>query len=218
VFGKHEGVDAIITAALDAMRSKGATIVEIDFRSRFRDMGSAPFTVLLYQFKAGVNKYLATSNSRMKTLDDVIAFNVQHADRAMPYFKQSILVDAAKKGSLNDKEYKEALSTVQKTTRNGIDSFLKGEKLDAIVGPTNGPAWCTDHVNGDFFTGYGTYGPAAQAGYPHITVPMGVVSGLPIGLSFVGGPYQEASLISLAYAYEQTSHLRKTPAFIPTLS
>jgi amidase len=218
VFGKHEGVDAIITAALDAMRSKGATIVEIDFRSRFRDMGSAPFTVLLYQFKAGVNKYLATSNSRMKTLDDVIAFNVQHADRAMPYFKQSILVDAAKKGSLDDKEYKEALSTVQKTTRNGIDSFLKGEKLDAIVGPTNGPAWCTDHVNGDFFTGYGTYGPAAQAGYPHITVPMGVVSGLPIGLSFVGGPYQEASLISLAYAYEQTSHLRKTPAFIPTLS
>lgn len=216
--GKHEGVDALLTAALDAMRSKGATIVDIDFRSKFKNMGSAPFTVLLFQFKAGVNKYLSSAHSRMKTLDDVIAFNDQNAERAMPFFQQSILVEAAAKGGLDSKEYLEALRTVQKTTREGIDSTLKGEKLDAIVGPTNGPSWCTDHVNGDFFTGYGTYGPAAQAGYPHITVPMGQVSGLPIGLSFLGGPYQDASLIALAYAYEQISHKRQKPTFTPTLS
>lgn len=218
IFGKHEGVDALITAALDTLKSKGAIIVDIDFRSRFRDMGSAPFTVLLYQFKAGVNKYLASAKSRVKTLDDVIAFNIQHSDRAMPYFKQSILVDASRKGGLGEKEYRDALAIVQKTTREGIDSFLKGKKLDAIIGPTNGPSWCTDHVNGDFFTGYGTYGPAAQAGYPHITVPMGLVSGLPIGLSFLGGPYQESLLIGLAYAYEQASHLRQKPTFVTTLS
>ncbi|MEJ1239560.1 amidase [Chryseolinea sp. T2] len=218
VLGKHEGVDELITAALDALRSKGATIVDIDIRSKFRDMGSAPFTVLLFQFKDGVNKYLSTAHSKMKSLDDVISFNNQNAERAMPYFKQSILVDAAAKGDLNDKEYLSALQTVQKTTREGIDSVLKAEKLDAIIGPTNGPSWCTDHVNGDFFTGYGTYSPAAQAGYPHITVPMGLVSGLPIGLSFVGGAYQEASLITLAYAYEQVSHKRQKPEFTPSLS
>lgn len=217
VLGKHEGVDALITAALDALRSKGATIVDIDFKSKFRNMGSAPYTVLLYQFKAGVNNYLASAHSKMKTLDDVIAFNNQNAERAMPYFKQSILVEAAAKGDLDDKEYLHALQTVQKTTREGIDGILNTEKLDAIIGPTNGPSWCTDHVNGDFFTGYGTYGPAAQAGYPHITVPMGQVSGLPIGLSFVGSAYQEPLLISLAYAYEQTSRKRQKPTFTPTL-
>jgi amidase len=200
------------------MRAKGATVVDINFRDQFKNMGSAPFTVLLYQFKAGVNSYLASSDSRMKTLDDVIAFNNQNAGRAMPYFKQSILEDAARKGGLDEKEYLDALHTVQKTTRQGIDGFLKNDKLDAIVGPTNGPSWCTDHVNGDFFTGYGTYGPAAQAGYPHITVPMGLVSGLPIGLSFLGGPYQEALLVGLAYAYEQTSSLRQKPAFMSSLS
>jgi amidase len=218
VLGKHEGVDALITAALDAMRAKGATVVEIDFHSKFKNMAAAPFTVLLYQFKDGVNKYLASANFQIRTLDDVIAFNNKNADRAMPFFKQSILEDAAKKGSLNEKEYTDALMTVQKATREGINAFLKDEKLDAIIGPTNGPSWCTDHVNGDFFTGYGTYGPAAQAGYPHITVPMGVVSNLPIGMSFIGGPYQEASLIGLAFAYEQSSHLRQKPSFIPTLS
>lgn len=218
VLGKHEGVDALIEAALEVMRSKGATIIEIDFRSRFKNMGSSPFTVLMYQFKAGVNAYLSTASAPVKTLNDVIAFNKQHADRAMPFFKQSILEDSALKGGLDEKEYLEALKVVQQTTRDGIDASLKAEKLDGIIGPTNGPSWCTDHVNGDFFTGYGTYSPAAQAGYPHITVPMGLVAGLPIGLSFIGGPYQESALISLAYAFEQASHLRQKPSFTPSLS
>jgi amidase len=181
-------------------------------------MGSAPYTVLLYQFKAGVNKYLSTARAPVKSLADVIAYNQTHADRAMPYFKQSILEEAIKKGGLDDKEYVDALNTVLKSTREGIDHFLKREKLHAICGPTNGPSWCTDHVNGDFFTGYGTYSPAAQAGYPHITVPMGLVSGLPIGMSFVGGPYDESALIGLAYAYEQASRKRQKPAFMPGLS
>lgn len=217
VFGKHEGVDAVIEAALATLRSKGATIVDIDFRSKFKDLGGAPYTVLLYQFKAGVNQYLANSRAPVKNLDDVIAFNVANADRAMPFFKQSILEKAVKKGDLNEKEYLEALRTVQKTTRSAIDQIIKSEKLSAICGPTNGPSWCTDHVNGDFFTGYGTYGPAAQAGYPHITVPMGLVGGLPIGLSFLGSAYDEPTLIGLAYAYEQASQKRQKPTFIATL-
>jgi amidase len=218
VFGKHEGVDALLTAALDVLRSRGASIVEIDFRSKLRDMGPAPLTVLQYQFKAGLLKYLSTAGTNMKTLDDIIAFNKANEERAMPYFKQSILESSAKKGGLDDKEYRDALDKVLKTTRGTLDRFLNGEKLDALCGPTNGPSWCTDHVNGDFFTGYGSYSAAAMAGYPHITVPIGLVAGLPIGLSFLGGPYQEASLIGLAFAYEQASRKRAVPTFISTLS
>lgn len=217
VFGKHETVDALLTAALDAIRSRGATIVEVDFRGRFKNMGSAPYTVLLYQFKDGVNKYLSTAQARVKNLDEIIAFNQSNAERTMPFFSQSILQESSGKGTLKEKEYTDALNTVLKTTREGLDHLLKNEKLDALCGPTNGPSWCTDHVNGDFFTGYGIYGPAAQAGYPHITVPMGQVSGLPVGLSFIGGPYQEAALIGMAYAYEQVSRMRKKPAFVESL-
>lgn len=218
VFGKHEGVDALIEAALAVMRAQGATIVEIDFKSPFKNVGIASYTVLLYQFKDGVNKYLSTARANVKNLEQVIAFNNSHATQTMPYFKQSILEESQKKGDLNEKEYTDALNTVLKTTREGIDQLLKGANLDAICGPTNGPSWCTDHVNGDFFTGYGTYGPAAQAGYPHITVPMGLVSGLPIGMSFIGSAYQESLLIGLAYAYEQASRLRAKPGFTPTLT
>ena len=217
VFGKHEEVDARIAAALDVLRKQGATIVDVDFLSKVKNMQGAPYAVLLYEFKDGVNKYLATAKARAKTLEDVIAFNNTHEERAMPYFKQSILLEANAKGGLDEKAYREALDTVRKTTRGALDHLLKDQGLDALCGPTNGPSWCTDHVNGDFYTGYGVYSAASQAGYPHITVPMGFVSGLPVGISLIGRPYGEAGLIAMAYAYEQATHFRQKPEFRPTL-
>jgi amidase len=134
----------------------------------------------------------------------------------MPYFKQDILESSQEKAGLDSKEYRDALEKVSTTTRNALDYFLKVEALDAICGPTNGPSWCTDLVNGDFFTGYGVYSPAAIAGYPHITVPMGQVFGLPVGLSFLALPYAEPQLIAIAYAYEQASKNRTVPKFTPS--
>ncbi|MEJ7646583.1 MAG: amidase [Chryseolinea sp.] len=210
----HEAVDALLQKALDALRSKGAIIVEIDFMSMVKGMSPAPFLVLQYEFKDGLNRYLAGANAKVKTLQDIIAFNASHEAEAMPYFKQDILESSQEKGGLVSKEYQEALKKILSTTRNALDHFLKEEKLDAICAPTNGPSWCTDLVNGDFFTGYGVYGPAAIAGYPHITVPMGQVFGLPVGLSFIGLPYAEGDLISMAYAYEQISKNRRVPEFL----
>jgi amidase len=207
----HEGVDALLQKALDQLRSKGATIVEIDMVSKFKELGDPEFQVLLYEFKADLNKYLSTANAKVKSLKDVIAFNKQHEAEVMPYFKQEIMEMAEAKGDLDSKEYQEAVRKNRTTARNNIDALLKDNNLDALIGPTTGPSWCTDLVNGDHFSGYDTSSPAAIAGYPHITVPMGLVFGLPIGLSFIGTAYNEGSLISLAYAYEQASKNRVAP-------
>jgi amidase len=120
-------------------------------------------------------------------------------------------------GDLNTKEYKDALDKLLKTVRGAIDGLFKEHKLDAICGPANGPSWCIDMINGDYFTGYGTYSPAAIAGYPSITVPMGQVFELPIGLSFIGKQFGEGELIEIAYAYEQASKNRVAPKFLKTL-
>jgi len=210
----HEIVDKLLRKALDALRSKGATIIEIDFMAMVKGMSPSPFLVLQYEFKDGLNRYLSTANAKVKTLADVIAFNTSHEAEAMPYFKQDILESSQEKAGLDTKEYRDALARISSTTRKALDHFLKQEKLNAICGPTNGPSWCTDLVNGDFFTGYGVYSPAAIAGYPHITVPMGQVFGLPVGLSFLGLPYAEPELIAIAFAYEQASKNRTIPKFI----
>jgi amidase len=207
----HEGVDGLLQKAIDQMKEAGATVLEVEFLSAIKIEG-AEYQLLQYEFKDGLNKYLATSNAPIKSLKDLIAFNKGNEEKAMPFFKQEILESSEEKGGLDSKEYREALQKVL-SVRKIIDRVMKDNKLDAICGPANGPSWCTDLINGDFFTGYGMYSPAAMAGFPHITVPMGLVSGLPIGLTFFAGAYDEPSLIGIAYAYEQISKNRVKPTF-----
>jgi len=208
---------ALLKDAINTLKAKGAIIVEVELNKALKDISRGEFTVLLYEFKDGVNKYLSNANSKMKTLADVIAFNKQNEAKAMPFFKQETLELAQSKGDLNTKEYLDALKQTSEGTRKAIDKILTDNKLDAIIGPTNGPAICIDLVNGDYDNGFSFSGPAAKAGYPHITVPMGKVHELPVGLSFFSTAYKEADIITLAYAYEQASKKRAEPVFKPDL-
>jgi amidase len=209
----NEAVVSLFREAIAVLKSKGAKVKEIDLLSQLKDAGAAEYQVLLYEFKDGVNKYLSTANAKVKSLADVIAFNRQNAHTAMPFFKQETLELAQSKGDLNSKEYLDALKKSTETSRNAIDTILKKNKLTAIVGPTNGLACCIDLVNGDYDTGFSFSSPAAMAGYPHITVPMGDVLGLPMGLSFFGTAYSEPELIKLACGYEHASRRRTMPKF-----
>ena len=164
----HEGVDALLQKAIDQMKSKGAEIVEVDFLKTVKGIGDDEYTVLQFEFKDGLNKYLKTAHGKVKSLKELIEFNKQNEPKAMPYFKQDILESSESKGDLNTKEYNDALKHILAVTRNGIDKMMNNEKLDAISGPSFGPSWCTDWINGDYGTGYGFSGPAAIAGYPHI--------------------------------------------------
>jgi len=152
----------------------------------------------------------------MQSLDAVIAFNRSNEAKAMPYFKQETLESSQAKGGLDSKEYLDALEK-STSARKIIDDLILKYQLDAIVGVTNGPACCTDLVLGGYGSGFSFSSPAAKAGYPHITVPMGMVQELPVGLSFVAGAFREGELLSLAYGYEQASKKRRTPRFLPTL-
>lgn len=199
--------------AIAILKKQGAEIVEVDLDTRLKPIGNAEFKVLLYEFKDGLNRYLSKANSKVKTLADVIAFNKQHEEKAMPFFKQDTLELAQTKGDLNSKEYLEALAKITTLSTQGIDGLLKENNLDALIAPTNGFAVCIDLINGDYDSGFSFSGPAAMAGYPHITVPMGTWHDLPMGLSFVGTAWEEGKLISLAYAYEQASKKRVAPIF-----
>jgi amidase len=207
----HEGVDALLQKAIDLLKSKGATIIEVDVMPKMNEISGSEFTVLQYEFKDGLNRYLSKANANVKSLKEVIAFNKKNEAKAMPFFKQEILESSEAKGGLDEKEYVEALRKNLRISRTTIDQVLKKNKLDAISGPTYGPSWCNDLINGDHFTGYGLSTPAAVSGYPHITVPMGLVQGLPIGLSFFGTAYSEPELIKIAFAYEQSSKNRVAP-------
>ena len=206
-------MDAIFHPVIELLKSKGVTIVEVKLYKELKEAISAQFTVLLYEFKDGLNKYLSGANAKMRSLSDVIAFNKQNADTAMPFFKQEILEQAESKGGLEDKEYTDAVAKTTGITRTAIDKILKMNKLDAIMAPTNGFACCIDLVNGDYDNGFSFSSPAAMAGYPHITVPMGYAHDLPIGLSFISGAYKEGDIIKLAYAFEQATKKRVAPKF-----
>jgi len=211
----HEAIDALLQTALDQMKAQGAIIVEVDFLDQYNSLGNEEFEVLKYEFKEGLNRYLATSNSRMKSLEDIIRFNLENDSTVMPYFKQEILDSSTVKGGLESELYKNALAKLQ-TTRTFIDNLLSEHKLDALCGPATGPAWCIDPINGDHWTGYGASGPSATAGFPSITVPMGFVMELPVGLSFFSTAYDEPGLLAIAYAYEQASKKRTSPKFLST--
>ena len=210
----HEGVLALFQEALDVLRAQGATVVEIELQKLLVDAGSVEGVILQYEFKDGLNKYLAkVSDVFVRTLADVIAFNRQNAKTAMPYFKQETLERSEARGGLDSVEYTEAMKKLL-TARTVIDDLIRQNQLDAICGTTNGVACCIDLISGDYRTGSGFAGPAAMAGYPHITVPMGAVMELPVGISFVGGAYTEPQLLGIAYAYEQASKKRAAPRFI----
>ena len=174
--------------------------------------------MLLYEFKADLNAYLASlgSDAPVRSMKEVIEFNEQNREREMPHFGQEIFLKAQAKGPLTDKAYLDALEKNRRLARDeGIDAVMNQHQLDAIITPTAGPAWMTDLVNGDHETG-GSSGPAAVAGYPSITVPAGEVSGLPVGISFFGRVYSEPTLLKLAFAFEEATKARKTPSFLWT--
>ena len=201
--------------AIDLLKSKGATIVEVELRKLTRELGEDEYKVLQYEFKDGVNKYLATANAKVKTLADVIGFNKQNEQKTMPFFKQEILESCEEKKGLDSKEYTAALAK-SLSARKIINKLMEDHGLDAVCGTSMGLASCIDMINGDYDTGFYFCPPAAMAGYPHITVPMGYVYDLPIGISFIGKAYSEPALLPIAYAYEQASKNRKPPTFKKT--
>ncbi len=214
---------AVFAQAIDDLRAAGAVIVDpanlpsMDAGSVFN---AAPLVVLNHEFKANINAYFKSlgPNAPIKNLDELIAFNEQHRDREMPYFGQERLIESNATTGLDDPRYLEALATVRRWTRTeGIDALMAQHDLDAIVAPTAGPAWLIDHVRGDRFDGGDSAGTAAIAGYPDITVPMGFVAGLPVGVSFFGRAWSEPTLFKIAYAYEQATHRRQPPTYVPTL-
>ncbi|HKK45994.1 MAG TPA: amidase [Balneolaceae bacterium] len=218
-FGFHKETDDVMNAAIEKMKKAGAIIVDPANYDPKEKMGDAEFTMLLYEFKNGVNEYLKGVNPDVKvsTLADIIEFNKQHKEESMPYFGQDILEMAEKKGPLSDPEYKKAHAKVRRISREqGIDATMKEHNLDAIVAPTGGPAWTTDLVNGDH-PGGGSSSPAAESGYPNVTVPAGYIHDLPVGISFFGAPWTESKLLKYAYAFEQITQARRKPAFRPNV-
>jgi amidase len=218
-FGYSDVTDRVINDAIDAMKAQGAVVVDpanIETAGKFDD---SEFDVLLYEFKADLNSYLASLGPKapVKTLQDIIAFNEAHKDLEMPWFGQEIMIQAQAKGPLTEKKYLDELASNLKMSRtDGIDATMDKYKLDAIVAPTGSPAWPTDLINGDHFTGASST-PAAVAGYPNINVPAGFSHMLPIGISFFGRAYSEPTLIKLAYSFEQATRHRRAPRFIQSL-
>jgi len=217
-FGFNDATDKLLNDCIDIIKKRGATVIDpadIPTQGKFDD---SELEVLLYEFKADLNSYLASLGPRapVKSLKEIIDFNEQHRDREMPYFGQDLFAKAQAKGPLTDKAYRDALSKNHRMSRReGIDFVMDKNKLDALIAPTGGPAWATDWINGDHFTGgYSTV--SAVAGYPHVTVPAGYVFGLPVGISFFGRAWSEPTLIKLAYAFEQATKVRRAPQFLPT--
>ena len=213
-FGYSPPADRLTDAAIDAMRMAGATIVDsLALPGGYDD---DEFTVLLYDFKHDVDAYLASLGARssVRSLADVIAFNEAHPDP--DGVGQELLVMAQAKGPLTDSVYVAALARSRRIARTGLDSLLAAHRLDALVAPTGSPMWPIDVLNGDHFLGSSST-PAAVSGYPSVTVPAGLVGGLPVGISLVGPAWSEPTLLRLAYAYEQATRMRRPPQFLPTL-
>ena len=210
--GFNPAVDHILEEAIARLKSAGAEIVDPADLKLPETLSDDEFTVLLYEFKDGLNRYLATRSGGPRTLADLIEFNTKEREREMPFFGQELFIQAQEKGPLTDKAYRGARNRSYKGAGPaGIDAVLKKHRLDAIIAPTGGPAWMTDPINGDHFTGGSSSTAPAVAGYPHVTVPAGFVHGLPIGISFIGPAWSEIMLVRIAYAFEQATKSRRPP-------
>jgi amidase len=215
-FGFNAAVDGLMEAALAEMVRRGAVLVDPAEIPHAGEYDDSELEVLLYELKADLNAYLAGLGPKapVKTLADVIAFNEAHRAEEMAFFGQDLFEKAQAKGPLSDPKYVKALARNRRLAgRDGIDAIMTKHRLDALVAPTGGPAWLTDHICGDAFAG-GSSQAAAVAGYPSVSLPAGMISGLPVGISFIGRAWSEPTLIKLAYAFEQATRQRKAPRFV----
>ncbi len=212
-FGINFKVDALFEEAVEFMKSKGAEVIELDYVTE-PNTGMYSFEVMLFEYKDGLNKYFKSlgPNAPIKSIDELIEFNKKNPAE-LAFFNQKYLEMAAEKGDLTSKDYKDALSNMLKGSRqNGIDKVMTENRLDAIVSPTGSPAWLTDHTNGDSFQ-FGSSSPSAHSGYPIISLPMGFVDGLPVGISFFGRAWSEPILLEIAYSFESGTNHRRVPEF-----
>lgn len=216
--GFHPAVDRILEEGLRVLRELGAEIVDPANITTERALEEPEFAVLLYEFKADLNAYLAARGPdvAVHSLAEVIAFNERHREQVMPYFGQEIMLMAQEKGPLSDPAYLEALAACRRLARDeGIDRTLDEHRLDALVAATGSPAWLTDYLC--HTSSHTSSTAAAVAGYPHITVPAGYIWGLPVGLSFIGRAWSDWALIRFAHAFEQATRVRRPPQFLPTV-
>jgi amidase len=218
-FGFHSEVDKLMEQAITAMKDMGALIIDpanLDIPGESADI---EMEVLLFEFKDGLNRYLSglAGNVTTRTLEDLIAFNEKYKNEEMPWFGQEIFYEAQKKKGLDDPQYNKALSALRSMVReNGVDRLIRLHDLDAVVLPTGAPAWTTDLVNGDHYMG-GSSSPAACSAYPAITLPAGLVHGLPVGITFMGKAWSEPVILKLAFAFENHTKQRTAPRFLPFL-
>ena len=214
--GYHPDVDAVADAAFRALRAQGAEIRDVEMATYDR-WNDAELTVMLYEFKDGINTYLRRSGAPQASLEALITWNEAHADKVMPFCGQELFVKAQAKGPLTDAEYVRAREEARRLAgKEGLFAAFDRDDLDAIITPSVAPAWLTDPLLGDHFLGAG-YGVAAVAGTPSITVPMGESRGLPLGLVFMGHPHAEGELLGMAYAFEQATKARRAPTYKQTL-
>ena len=225
--GKNIGVDLkkksvnqymnrLLLEVIEVLKKAGANFIEIEYVSKIEELGTHELLTMQFEFKDGVNNYLSNANHKIKNLKEVIDFNIANEDKAMPYFKQEQLEICEKKGGLESKEYKESLTKGRDASRKILDDLIAEHKLDAIAGLTMGPACSIDTIYGDRWGSDFLTQPAAMSGYPHISLPCGMIYNLPVGLSLFAGAYAEPQLIAMAYAYEQISKKRIAPTFIKT--
>ena len=217
--GSNAKVQAVFAGALEQLTAAGAVLIEIkDSRTGLEGLGEAEFKVLMVELKADMNAYLATTPAAVesRTLADLIAFNTAHADRELAWFDQSLFVLAESQKGLDDAEYTEALTKSKRLAgAEGIDRLMQAHSVRFLVGPSNAPGWTSDLVNGDHSVGPSQSQMAAVAGYPHITLPMGYIAGLPVGLSIIAGQWQDHDVIKAGYAFEQASKARIAPSYAP---
>lgn len=213
---ENQFLNHLLERAKELLRAQGAEIIELDYLDELNALGNAEFELMQFEFKDGLNRYLSTANAKVKTIADVIAFNKANEDKTMPTFKQETMVMSEAKEGLDSKAYKEAVEESHLGSKKIIDKVLQENKLDALFGLTMGPACSIDTIYGDRWGDVFLTSPAAMSGYPHISVPCGMVYALPVGLSFFGTAYKEGELIGMAYAFEQAGKHRIKPDFRQT--
>jgi len=216
-FGESQAIAEVMNKSLATMKANGAILIDVEL-PEYKNYGDAEYEVLLYEFKSDLNIYLADRGGKYDSLEKLIQFNRDNSDKQMPYFKQEIFEEAQLKTELDKKSYLKALSKSKEVTRRkGIDVIMDKHNLDAIVAPSNMPAWTIDLIYGDSPNNYiSSSSLAAVSGYPNITVPAGFIKKMPIGISFFGRAYSESTLIKIAYAWEQVSKARKKPEMLET--